>query len=55
VLRDRGLVAAERAGTRVTYSITYPAVVQALDLLRAVLREKLEDTSRRAGALMEIA
>jgi DNA-binding transcriptional ArsR family regulator len=55
VLRDRGLVTAERAGTRVTYSIAYPAVIQALDLLRAVLREKLEDTSRRAGALMEIA
>jgi DNA-binding transcriptional ArsR family regulator len=55
VLRDRGLVAAERAGTRVTYSLTYPAVVEALDLLRAVLRAKLDDTRRRAGALMEIA
>jgi DNA-binding transcriptional ArsR family regulator len=55
VLRDRGLVTTERAGTRVTYSIAYPAVIQALDLLRAVLREKLEDTSRRAGRLMEIA
>lgn len=55
VLRDRGLVAAERTGTRVTYSLTYPAVVQALDLLRAVLRAKLDDTRRRAGALMEIA
>jgi DNA-binding transcriptional ArsR family regulator len=55
VLRDRGLVATERAGTRVTYSLAYPAVVRALDLLRGVLREKLEDTRRRADALVEIA
>ena len=55
VLRDRGLVAAERTGTSVSYSITYPDVVAALDLLRAVLRAKLGDTRRRAGRLMEIA
>jgi DNA-binding transcriptional ArsR family regulator len=55
VLRDRGLVTAERSGTHVSYTVTYPDVVAALDLLRAVLRAKLEDTRQRAGRLMEIA
>jgi DNA-binding transcriptional ArsR family regulator len=55
VLRDRGLVATERNGTSVRYSIKYPGVVAALDLLRGVLKEKLEEARRRADTLMEIA
>jgi ArsR family transcriptional regulator len=55
VLRDRGLVATERNGTSVRYSIKYPGVVTALDLLRGVLKEKLEEARRRADTLMEIA
>jgi DNA-binding transcriptional ArsR family regulator len=55
VLRDRGLVATERNGTSVRYSIKYPGVVAALDLLRGVLKEKLEEARRRADPLMEIA
>lgn len=54
VLRDRGLVNAERDGTNVCYSLKYPMVVEALDLLRGVLRDKLSDTRSRAERLMEI-
>ncbi len=53
VLRDRGLVSAERDGTSIHYSLTYPKVVGALDLLRGVLKEKLADTRTRADRLME--
>lgn len=55
VLRDRGLVSTRRVGTSVRYSIKYPSVVAALDLLRGVLKEKLEEAQRRAETLMEIA
>lgn len=41
ILRDRGLVRAARAGTTVTYHLADPRLIQALDLLRAVMRERL--------------
>lgn len=53
VLRERGLVQAEREGTTVHYSIKYPAVLDALDLLRGVLKNKLEEARTRAERLME--
>lgn len=46
VLRERGLVRAARQGSSVEYSLTDFRLIQALDLLRAVLREGL---SRRAS------
>ncbi|MDH4228846.1 MAG: metalloregulator ArsR/SmtB family transcription factor [Nitrospirota bacterium] len=55
VLRDRGLVTAERSGTTVFYQLRYPAVLQALDLLRGVLRERLEENQGHVNRLMEIA
>ena len=50
VLRDRGMVTAERRGTTVTYSLGDPRLVQALDLLRAAMHEII---TRRA-ALAEV-
>ncbi|HHS97958.1 MAG TPA: transcriptional regulator [Chloroflexi bacterium] len=41
VLRERGLVRSERRGTEVYYTLIDPRVVQALDLLRAVLADLL--------------
>lgn len=41
VLRERGLVAAERDGTTVLYSLRYPRVLEAIGILRGVLREEL--------------
>lgn len=42
-LRDRGLVCAQREGQMVFYVLKDSRVVEALDLLRAVLGEQLEN------------
>ncbi len=41
VLRERGLVQTVRSGTVVTYHLSDPRLIQALDLLRNVMRERL--------------
>lgn len=41
VLRDRGLVAAARQGQSIEYSLTDARIIQALDLLRSILRDSL--------------
>lgn len=41
VLRERGLVVATRQGASVEYTLTDRRLIEALDLLRAVLAEKL--------------
>lgn len=41
VLRDRGLVEAERQGSRVVYRLRHPKVIEAVDLLREVLTEEI--------------
>ena len=41
VLRERGLVHAVRQGTTVTYHLSDDRLIQALDLLRAVMRDRL--------------
>ena len=42
ILRERGLVVAERDAQSVYYTLADRRVIQALDLLRAVLKDKLE-------------
>jgi ArsR family transcriptional regulator len=41
VLRERGLVHTVRTGTTITYHLSDPRLIQALDLLRNVMRERL--------------
>jgi DNA-binding transcriptional ArsR family regulator len=41
VLRERGLVHTTRQGTSITYHISDKRLIQALDLLRTVMRERL--------------
>lgn len=41
ILRERGLVRAVRQGTSVEYNLTDTRLIQALDLLRDVLRDRL--------------
>ncbi len=41
VLRDRGLVQTTRQGTTVTYSLADKRLIQAIDLLRTVMRERI--------------
>ena len=42
VLRESGLVKATRLGTSVQYELTDHRVIEALDLLRSVLREQIQ-------------
>jgi ArsR family transcriptional regulator len=42
LLRERGLVSAQREGQSVIHTLTDQRVIQALDLLRAVLADKLK-------------
>ncbi len=52
VMRERGLVHTIRTGTTVTYHLTDQRLIQALDLLRSVMRDRL---AYRAGLLEETA
>ena len=51
VLRERGLVQTVRTGTVVTYHLSDPRLIQALDLLRNVMRERL---THQANLINEI-
>lgn len=50
VLRERGLVHTVRTGTTVTYCLSDPRLIEALDLLRAVMRDRL---ARQASIIDE--
>ena len=41
VLRDRGLVVAERQGTNMHYRLADRRLIDALDILRSVLRDRI--------------
>ena len=51
VLRERGMVASERRGTTIEYTLTDRRLIEALDLLRAVLRDSLAKGAELAEAL----
>ena len=42
VLRERGMVSTERRGTIIIYSLADKRLIEALDLLRAAMRDMLE-------------
>lgn len=46
MLRERGVVDAERRGTSIFYSLRYPQLVEAIDVLRGVMAE---EAVRRQG------
>jgi DNA-binding transcriptional ArsR family regulator len=52
VLRERGMVTTERRGTVIIYSLGDTRLVEALDLLRAAMREIM---TRRAALVEAIA
>ena len=52
VLRDRGLVTADRQGTNMYYRLTDRRLIDALDILRSVLRDRIV---RRASLMTEVA
>jgi DNA-binding transcriptional ArsR family regulator len=45
VLRDGGLVRATRQGMNVLYELTDHRIIEALDLLRAVLRDRIQHSA----------
>jgi DNA-binding transcriptional ArsR family regulator len=51
VLRDQSLVATERSGSSVRYSLSDHRVIDALDLLRGVLMDALSQQAQLARAL----
>ena len=51
VLREHGLVHTTRQGTSITYYLSDQRLIQALDLLRSVMRDRL---AYRAGLMEEI-
>jgi DNA-binding transcriptional ArsR family regulator len=52
ILRERGMVTTERRGTVIIYSLGDVRLIEALDLLRAVMREIM---TRRAALVEAIA
>ena len=52
VLRERGLVYTKRQGTMITYHLTDERVIQAMDLLRSAMRDRL---TQQASLVEEIA
>lgn len=50
MLRDRGLVISVRQGTNIQYRLADQRLIQALDLLRAVLRDRI---AHRASLMEE--
>jgi DNA-binding transcriptional ArsR family regulator len=51
VLRERGLVYPERQRTVITYHLTDQRVIQAMDLLRSAMRDRL---TQRANLVTEL-
>jgi DNA-binding transcriptional ArsR family regulator len=43
ILRERGIVRAERVGQNINYHLTDARIIQALDLLRSMLADQLKD------------
>ena len=51
ILRDKGVVAARREGVTIYYRVADPRIIQACDLMRAVMFDQLA----RGSELIEIA
>lgn len=51
ILRERGLVSAERQGTNMLYSLTDRRLIEALDTLRTVMRDRI---MHRANLITEM-
>ena len=54
ILRERGIVHAERDGQTINYELTDHRFIQALDLLRATLADQLKDQAMLARQANEI-
>ena len=55
ILRERGMVIAERDGQSIVYMVADERVIQALNLLRAVLADQLESRGTLAHTVRPIS
>lgn len=53
VLRERGLVIANRQGTTVCYALAEPELATIIDILRRILGRKLESRRNQAQTILE--
>ena len=53
ILRERGMVTAQRDGQSVIYQLADVRVIQALDLLRAMLANKLKNQAALASTALD--
>lgn len=53
MLRERGLVSPKREGTAMYYSLTDARVIEALDLLRTVLADRLQTQATLAETVIQ--
>jgi ArsR family transcriptional regulator len=53
VLRERNLVATERQGTAVLYSLQDQRIIQALDTMRAVLTTQMQEAAEVTGVIQK--
>jgi ArsR family transcriptional regulator len=53
ILRERGMVTAQRDGQSVIYQLADVRVIQALDLLRAMLASKLKNQAALANSALD--
>lgn len=53
ILRERGMVTAQREGQSVMYALADERIIQALDLLRAVLAGKLKNQAALAHSVFD--
>ena len=51
VLRERGLVLTARQGTAILYSLADQRIIEALDIMRAILAEQIMTQAAIAGAI----
>jgi DNA-binding transcriptional ArsR family regulator len=51
VLRERGMVTSKRQGTIIEYALADERLIQALDLLRAVMRDGLTKRAELVEAI----
>mgnify|MGYP003733374103 FL=1 len=49
ILRDRGLVEARKEGTTVYYSLSNPRILEALDMMRAIVAQFLAEGAQVLG------
>ncbi len=52
ILRERGMVVAERKGAHIIYTLADKRIIKALDLLREVLGDQLSKRSALADAMI---